>query len=92
MIREYQSTIDFRPLVQGQSIDQHQITVCVRKRPLNQKEQTRKEVDVVCIPNKDTVIVHEPKAKVDLTKYLDNQKFRFDCTFDDTCSNEMVYM
>ncbi|XP_041766921.1 kinesin-like protein KIF2A isoform X1 [Anopheles merus] len=92
MIREYQSTIDFRPLVQGQSVDQHQITVCVRKRPLNQKEQTRKEVDVVCIPNKDTVIVHEPKAKVDLTKYLDNQKFRFDCTFDDTCSNEMVYM
>lgn len=92
MIREYQSTIDFRPLVEGQPVDIHQITVCVRKRPLNQKEMTRKEVDVVCIPNKNTLIVHEPKAKVDLTKYLDNQKFRFDYTFDDTCSNEMVYM
>ncbi|XP_035912598.1 kinesin-like protein Klp10A isoform X2 [Anopheles stephensi] len=92
MIREYQSTIDFRPLVEGQPVDIHQITVCVRKRPLNQKEMTRKEVDVVCIPNKNTLIVHEPKAKVDLTKYLDNQKFRFDYTFDETCSNEMVYM
>ncbi|XP_052900700.1 kinesin-like protein Klp10A [Anopheles moucheti] len=92
MIREYQNTIDFRPLVEGQPVDVHQITVCVRKRPLNQKEMTRKEVDVVCIPNKNTLIVHEPKAKVDLTKYLDNQKFRFDYTFDETCSNEMVYM
>ncbi|XP_050074472.1 kinesin-like protein Klp10A [Anopheles maculipalpis] len=92
MIREYQSTIDFRPLVEGQPVDIHQITVCVRKRPLNQKEMMRKEVDVVCIPNKNTLIVHEPKAKVDLTKYLDNQKFRFDYTFDETCSNEMVYM
>ncbi|XP_049282443.1 kinesin-like protein Klp10A isoform X3 [Anopheles funestus] len=92
MIREYQNTIDFRPLVEGQPVDIHQITVCVRKRPLNQKEMTRKEVDVVCIPNKNTLIVHEPKAKVDLTKYLDNQKFRFDYTFDETCSNEMVYM
>merc|ERR1719266_1949097 len=30
-------------------------------------------------------------TKVDLTKYLDNQQFRFDCAFDETASNEMVY-
>lgn len=51
----------------------------------------RKEVDVVAIPSKNQVIVHEPKNKVDLTKYLENQHFRFDYAFDETCTNETVY-
>ena len=58
---------------------------------MNKKEKARKEVDVVTIPNKDQTIVHEPKTKVDLTKYLDNQHFRFDYAFDDSCTNELVY-
>lgn len=36
-------------------------------------------------------MVHEPKQKVDLTRYLENQTFRFDYAFDDTAPNEMVY-
>lgn len=44
MIREYQNTIDFRPLRGDEPIEDHQITVCVRKRPLNKKEVTKKEV------------------------------------------------
>ena len=36
-------------------------------------------------------MVHEPKTKVDLTKYLENQNFRFDYAFDEKCNNEMVY-
>ncbi|XP_052869081.1 kinesin-like protein KIF2A isoform X2 [Anopheles cruzii] len=91
MIREYQNTLDFRPLTDGQPVENHQITVCVRKRPLSQKELARKEIDVICVPNQNTLIVHEPKTKVDLTKYLDNQKYRFDYIFDETCANEMVY-
>ncbi len=67
------------------------IQVCVRKRPINTKEMKKKEVDVITVPNKDQVIVHEPKTKVDLTKYLDNQHFRFDYAFDDNVDNEMVY-
>lgn len=43
------------------------------------------------MPSKDQIIVHEPKNKVDLTKYLENQHFRFDYAFDDSCSNEIVY-
>lgn len=54
-------------------------------------ELTRKEVDVITVPNKDQMVVHEPKQKVDLTKYLENQHFRFDYAFDDSASNEMVY-
>ncbi|XP_047520045.1 kinesin-like protein Klp10A isoform X2 [Pieris napi] len=91
MIREYQSSIEFRPLLGNEPVEDHQITVCVRKRPLNKKEVGKKEVDVISVPTKDQMIVHEPKNKVDLTKYLENQKFRFDYAFDDSCTNEIVY-
>ena len=40
---------------------------------------------------KIVVIVHLPKAKLDLTKYIDNQKFRFDYAFHESCQNELVY-
>ncbi|XP_059619242.1 kinesin-like protein Klp10A isoform X1 [Phlebotomus argentipes] len=91
MIREYQSTINFNPIHDGQAIEDHQITVCVRKRPLNKKELAKKELDVITVPVKDQMIVHEPKTKVDLTKFLENHKFRFDYAFDDKCNNELVY-
>ncbi|CAB3387065.1 Hypothetical predicted protein [Cloeon dipterum] len=91
MIREYQAGLEFRPLKANDPVETHQITVCVRKRPLSKKELTRKEVDVITVPTKDQMVVHEPKQKVDLTKYLENQHFRFDYAFDDTGSNEMVY-
>jgi len=54
-------------------------------------ELTKKEINVITVPNKENVIVHEPKLKVDLTKYLENQSFRFDYAFDDNATNEMVY-
>uniref|UniRef100_A0A8C5A3V9 Kinesin-like protein n=1 Tax=Gadus morhua TaxID=8049 RepID=A0A8C5A3V9_GADMO len=73
------------------SIEEHRICVCVRKRPLNKKELTMKDLDVITIPSKDVVMVHEPKQKVDLTRFLENQTFRFDYTFDDSTTNEMVY-
>lgn len=91
MVNEYQRSIEFRPLSANDSVEDHQITVCVRKRPLNKREISRKEIDVIAVPSKDTVIVHEPKNKVDLTRYLENQLFRFDYAFNETCSNELVY-
>ncbi|KYQ47963.1 Kinesin-like protein Klp10A [Trachymyrmex zeteki] len=91
MIREYHNSIEFRPLRETDAVEDHQITVCVRKRPLNKKEHARKEIDVISVPSKDQMVVHEPKSKVDLTKYLENQIFRFDYAFDETCNNEIVY-
>lgn len=35
--REYRNALDFRPLRENDSVESHQITVCVRKRPLNKK-------------------------------------------------------
>lgn len=91
MIREYRSSLEYKPLKDSDIVEDHQICVCVRKRPLNKKELNRKEVDVVTVPNKELIIVHEPKTKVDLTKYLENQLFRFDYAFDESVTNEIVY-
>ena len=54
-------------------------------------EISKSEADVITIPNKENVIVHEPKLKVDLTKYLENQQFRFDYAFDEHANNDVVY-
>uniref|UniRef100_A0A8C1XY44 Kinesin-like protein n=1 Tax=Cyprinus carpio TaxID=7962 RepID=A0A8C1XY44_CYPCA len=91
MIRDFRSSLDYRPLTTTDLIEEHRICVCVRKRPLNKKELTVKDLDVITIPSKDVVMVHEPKQKVDLTRYLENQTFRFDYAFDDSTTNEMVY-
>ncbi|XP_068221434.1 kinesin-like protein KIF2A [Palaemon carinicauda] len=91
MIREFRSQLEFRTLKDGDPLEEHQITVAVRKRPLNKKENNRREIDVITIPKRNTLYVHEPRTKVDLTKYLENQNFRFDYAFDESCNNELVY-
>ncbi|RDD47829.1 Kinesin-like protein KIF2A [Trichoplax sp. H2] len=91
MIREYRDTLEFDEITMSDPVLDHQICVCVRKRPRNKKEKNKKEIDVITIPDKYTTLVHEPKLKVDLTKYLENQKFRFDYSFNENASNEMVY-
>ncbi|XP_034026090.1 kinesin-like protein KIF2A isoform X3 [Thalassophryne amazonica] len=91
MIRDFRASLDYRPLTAADLIEEHRICVCVRKRPLNKKELAMKDLDVITIPSKDVVMVHEPKQKVDLTRYLENQTFRFDYAFDDNTTNEMVY-
>uniref|UniRef100_A0AAY4D260 Kinesin-like protein n=1 Tax=Denticeps clupeoides TaxID=299321 RepID=A0AAY4D260_9TELE len=90
MIRDFRASLDYRPLTTADLIEEHRICVCVRKRPLN-KKGTMKDLDVITIPSKDVVMVHEPKQKVDLTRFLENQTFRFDYAFDESATNEMVY-
>ena len=41
------------------------------------KEEKAKDVDVVTVSSRDHVTIHEPKTKVDLTKFLENQQFRY---------------
>ncbi|KAI5099737.1 kinesin-like protein KIF2A isoform X1 [Silurus meridionalis] len=91
MIRDFRASLDYRPLTNAHMIEEHSICVCVRARPLNKKEMSLRDLDVITIPSKDVVMVHEPKQKVDLTRYLENQTFRFDYAFNDTTTNEMVY-
>ncbi|XP_043952652.1 kinesin-like protein KIF2A [Gambusia affinis] len=91
MIRDFRASLDYRPLTSNDAIEEHRICVCVRARPLNKKELSVKDLDVITIPSKDVVMVHEPKQKVDLTRFLENQTFRFDFAFDKSSTNEMVY-
>lgn len=91
MIKEFRATLNCQPISISDPIEEHRICVCVRKRPLNRHELQKKECDVVTVPSKCVLMVHEPKQKVDLTKYLETQTFRFDFSFDETSSNEMVY-
>ncbi|XP_038649997.1 kinesin-like protein KIF2C isoform X2 [Scyliorhinus canicula] len=92
MIADLRATLDsYQHLSTLDSIELHKICVCVRKRPVSKKEKAKKEIDVITVTSKNVILVHEPKMKVDLTKYLDNQPFRFDYAFDDFVSNEEVY-
>ncbi|KAI6063956.1 Kinesin-like protein KIF2C [Aix galericulata] len=91
MIKEFRASLDCQPISITDPIEEHRICVCVRKRPLNKQEVLKKECDVITVPSKCVLLVHEPKQKVDLTKYLETQAFRFDFAFDELASNEMVY-
>ena len=67
------------------------ICVCVRKRPIFQKELNVGEIDAVSCAN-PKVLVHETKFKVDgITKYLENHTFVFDNSFGDKEDNATVY-
>ncbi|GAB4851293.1 Kinesin-like protein KIN-13A [Ancistrocladus abbreviatus] len=66
------------------------IKVVVRKRPLNKKELSRKEEDIVTVSD-NAVTVHEPKLKVDLTAYVEKHEFCFDAVLDEHVTNDEVY-
>ena len=72
------------PVEQGHRVNnlaEEKICICVRKRPVSQKEVRRNDYDsVTCLH--PLVVVHDCKMKVDgISKYLDNQAFQFDHTF-----------
>ncbi|GMP76539.1 hypothetical protein CsSME_00033163 [Camellia sinensis var. sinensis] len=67
------------------------IKVVVRKRPLNKKEISRKEEDIVSVCDNAYLTVHEPKLKVDLTAYVEKHEFCFDAVLDEHVSNDEVY-
>uniref|UniRef100_A0A8D2IWF3 Kinesin-like protein n=1 Tax=Varanus komodoensis TaxID=61221 RepID=A0A8D2IWF3_VARKO len=91
MVKEYRASITCQSISMNDPIEEHRICVCVRKRPLNKQELGKRECDIITVVNKNSILVHEPKVKVDLTKYLENQHFCFDYSFDEKASNEMVY-
>jgi len=65
------------------------IMVTIRKRPLSKKELSKGEKDVVIV--KDEVIsVYEEREKVDLTKYNEVHKYRFDRVYDERTSTQEV--
>ncbi|KFV87591.1 Kinesin-like KIF24 [Struthio camelus australis] len=50
--------------------ESEKIRVCVRKRPLGQREERRGEVNIITVKDKETLLLHEKKEAVDLTQYI----------------------
>lgn len=67
------------------------IKVVVRKRPMSKREMRGAELDVVQMVSRRTLLVYEPKQKVDLTKFTETHEFTFDEVFDAGVSTEDVY-
>ncbi|XP_074338224.1 kinesin-like protein KIN-13B isoform X1 [Apium graveolens] len=68
------------------------IKVVVRKRPLNKKEVSKTEEDIIAIEsNTNSISVHEKKFKVDLTEYVERHEFFYDAVLNENVSNEEVY-
>lgn len=77
--------------VAGDEIVDMAIRVVVRKRPISKRELANGDRDVMEVGRRGRVMVHEPKTKVDLTKIIETQEFRFDDAFQAEETNELIY-
>ena len=68
------------------------IRVVIRKRPMNKKEESKNDVDIIHVISNNQLIVKEEKVKVDLTKYVEETNFTFDSVFDETADNKKIYL
>ena len=67
------------------------LSVCVRKRPLFQKENIAGEIDCVS-SNNPKIVIHQCNLKVDgITRYIENYEFVFDNSFNERENNRDVY-
>lgn len=67
------------------------LVVCVRKRPIFNKELANEEIDCVSVSN-PKIFVHDCKVRVDgITKYLDNHEFQFDNSFSQGETSKELY-
>ncbi|KAL7577061.1 hypothetical protein ACA910_006801 [Epithemia clementina (nom. ined.)] len=67
------------------------LCICVRKRPLNDKERTKQDHDSITVLN-PAVWIHAAKLRVDgITKYLDHTSFQLDYAFDEECDTQHIY-
>lgn len=89
----YQGDVVGAPLLNLSHItDPPRIRVIVRKRPLNDKEAEKGDIDVIqCDSDGAVLTVYEPKTKVDMTKYIETHQFRFDDVFDTDVDNDSLY-
>ena len=79
-----------RPLPHTTS-ENSKIFVCVRKRPIFQKEIQNGEIDCITALN-PKICVYDCKMKIDgITKYIDVNDFYFDNVFNETEDTEVLY-
>ena len=80
-----------KPALPHISSEKTSICICVRKRPLFQKEMKQGEIDSISCAN-PYITIHEPKVKVDgITKYIQDHQFIFDNTFSHQEESHDIY-
>jgi len=57
VLREYRNSIEFRPLRETDPVEDHQITVCIRKRPLNKKGKSEQELHMCILVDKSIILL-----------------------------------
>ncbi|OMJ75545.1 hypothetical protein SteCoe_25279 [Stentor coeruleus] len=67
------------------------IQVIVRKRPLNSKEISKGDQDILLNTSSNTLVVREQKLKVDLTKFIEEHHFTFDGVYSEEITNQELY-
>ena len=91
LIQKKKFQIEYQKPQQYKSSKDSKIFVCVRKRPIFQKELMDGEIDCISAIN-PKVYVYECKIKIDgYTKYIDTNEFKFDNAFNENGSTMLVY-
>ena len=69
----------------------NRIAVAVRKRPLSAAEAHAGSGDIVEVTSGADLTLHEPKQRLDLSRYVDRHVLRFDAVLDERKTNADVH-
>ena len=91
LIQKKKAEIDIQQASNHTTSDDSKIFVCVRKRPISDKEIENGEIDCVSALN-PKLCIYDCKMKIDgYTKYIDTNEFYFDNVFNENEDTELIY-
>ena len=91
LIQKKKAEIDVQQAQNHTTSDDSKIFVCVRKRPISEKEIENGEIDCVSALN-PKLCIYDCKMKIDgYTKYIDTNEFYFDNVFNENEDTELIY-
>ena len=91
LIQKKKLQIEYQQPKPFKSSENSKIFVCVRKRPIFQKEIMEGEIDCVSAIN-PKVYIYDCKLKIDgYTKYIDVNEFNFDNSFNENDNTNLLY-
>ena len=91
LIKEKKKIIELNKPKKHTTSENSKIFVCVRKRPIFEKEIKNGEIDCISAIN-PKIYIYESKMKIDgYSKYIDTNEFYFDNSFNENESSETLY-
>ena len=91
LIQKKKLQIEYQQPKPYKTSENSKIFVCVRKRPIFQKELMEGEIDCVSAIN-PKVYIYDCKIKIDgYTKYIDVNEFNFDNAFNENDNTNLLY-